>query len=84
MKQLIVDVREPDEFSSGHVNGALNIPLSQLNAQNPQLHQIAKNQPLVLYCRSGNRSAMAIQILTSLGFTDLTNGINQQTIEQNL
>jgi len=70
---LIVDVRSPGEYQSGHVEGALNLPLNEL----PRLaagHLPDKAQPLVLYCQSGMRSESARQYLQSCGYTQLFNG----------
>lgn len=62
----LVDVRTPQEFAGGHVDGALNIPLQVL----PQrLSEVGpKARPVVLYCRSGARSATAAQILRNAGY----------------
>jgi phage shock protein E len=78
---VIIDVREPFEYASGHIDGALNIPLPTLTPDTPQLDDIPKDTPLILYCRTGRRSAAAIQILQNLGYTNLTNGINKDQVE---
>ncbi|KGY14290.1 sulfurtransferase [Vibrio tubiashii] len=67
---LIVDVRTPQEFSAGHLENAINYPLSELNKH---FANIDKNTQIVLYCRSGNRSGQAYQYLKSQGFTQLHN-----------
>lgn len=74
--QIIIDVREPYEYDAGHVDGALNIPPSELLAGSKQLKDIPKDTKIIVYCRSGSRSNSSIQILEQLGFTDLVNGIN--------
>lgn len=68
----IIDVRTPEEFAGGHVADAINIPLHEL----PQrLDEIKKmKQPIVAYCRSGNRSGMAVAILKQHGLTEAYNG----------
>ncbi len=81
MNQTIIDVREPNEYSSGHVQEALNIPLSQLQQSTSQLSDLPKDTSIVVYCRSGGRSSSAMGILSQLGYTDVTNGINQQQVE---
>lgn len=81
MKPIIIDVREPHEYASGHVNGALNIPPSELLAGAKQLESVPKDTPLVLYCRSGSRSNASMHILRSLGYTNMTNGISKQHVE---
>jgi rhodanese-related sulfurtransferase len=62
----LIDVRTPEEFASGHIAGSVNIPVQDLNQR---LGEISKDTPVVLYCRSGNRSAQAAQILDNEGFT---------------
>ena len=59
-KPLLIDVREPVEFKSGHIPGAKNIPLSQIHGR---LQEIPKDRKLLLYCRSGMRSRSAAKIL---------------------
>ena len=81
MKPVIIDVREPFEYENGHVAGAINIPPQELMAGAEKLKDVAKDTPLVLYCVSGSRSNASMHILSQLGFTNLTNGINRQQVE---
>ncbi|EGR2758523.1 rhodanese-like domain-containing protein [Vibrio parahaemolyticus] len=67
---MIVDVRTPQEFSEGHLDNAVNFPLSELDKH---FKDVKKDQLIVLYCRSGNRSGQAYQYLQSQGFTNLHN-----------
>jgi len=69
---LIVDVRTPEEFSSGHVNGAINIPLAEIEKKLSLFGD--KNKPIVVYCRTGNRSSRAKKILERNGYTIVENG----------
>ena len=62
---VIVDVRTPSEFRSGHIKGAINIPLDQLRARIGDLQK--KKQPVITCCRSGARSGMAKGILRAAG-----------------
>ena len=80
MDKIIVDVREPQEYALGHVNGAINLPLSRFSEEIKRLEELSKDRELILYCQSGNRSGVAINILKSLGFTNLVNGINQTMV----
>jgi phage shock protein E len=69
---VVVDVRNPGEFSSGHVPGAINIPLGDLGARAPeQLRD--KSQILLLHCLSGTRSGIARRQLKSLGYRNVFN-----------
>lgn len=63
----LVDVRTRSEFTEGHLPGALNLPVQDLERRLSELG--AKDQPVVLYCRSGQRSARAARILKAAGFT---------------
>ncbi len=58
----LIDVREPHEFSQGHLHGAINLPLSRLPlllAEDPSLADLlSRDSDLVIYCRSGGRSAV--------------------------
>ena len=74
----IVDVREPDEFADGHLPGAVNIPRGLLEFEvdgHPAVNYETaealshRERPVVLYCLSGGRSALAAEALTRLGFT---------------
>lgn len=66
----VIDVRTAEEFNAGHLSNAQNIPYDQIQTGIAQLG-IAKDQPVLLYCRSGRRSGIAKQSLTDLGFTHI-------------
>jgi len=83
MKRIIIDVREPQEFSQGHAMGAINIPLSDINDLSQYLPDANFDDELILYCRSGSRAEMACQAISGLGFSNIVNGINQETVEEN-
>ncbi len=69
---LIIDVREPFEFSMGHVDDATNIPLGQIPAHIDEFR--AQEKPIIFYCRSGMRSGQAVSFLEGLGVRDIYNG----------
>lgn len=69
---IVVDVRNPGEFNSGHVPGALNVPLGSLSAEVPKRFP-DKNQVLLLHCLSGARSGIARQQLKHLGYANAFN-----------
>ncbi len=64
---MVVDVREPGEFSSGHLPGAVNIPLGSLSTELPR-RVPDKNQVVLLHCLSGARSGMAQRRLKAMGY----------------
>lgn len=80
MKPIIIDVREPSEYKRGHVPGAINISPHELIGGTDKLHDVPKDAPLVLYCVSGSRSNASMHYFRNMGFTNLTNGINQQQV----
>lgn len=82
VKYTIIDVREPDEFALGHLEGAINVPSQSLMSGVPELQSLPKDTPLLIYCRTGSRSQIALKILKDLGFTNLINGINPQIAKQ--
>ena len=66
----IVDVREPGEYEAGHLNTAVNIPLTQLWQR---MGEIPKDRPVYVHCRSGQRSYYALRYLTGKGFRNIVN-----------
>lgn len=81
-RRIIIDVREPFEYASGHVEGSINIPPTELMRGSALLAEVPKDTELILYCRSGSRSRTAAMILTQQGFTNIINGINQDYVTQ--
>ena len=67
---LLIDVRTESEFRSGYIEGAQLLPLDQLQARLGELPE-NKATPLVVYCRSGNRSATAADLLLKTGYTQV-------------
>lgn len=67
---VILDVRRLEEFQEGHIPGAINIPNETIGTQPlPQLPD--KDQTILVYCRSGNRSKQASEKLAALGYTQV-------------
>lgn len=64
---VLVDVRTVGEYSSGHIEGAINIPVAEIARRSDEIGP--KEQPVVVYCHSGSRSAAAASTLRSQGFT---------------
>ena len=69
---FLLDVREPDEFSSGHIEGAMNIPIHDLPSRTKELPKDL-SCPIVSICLSGARSAYATMFLKVYGYTDVKN-----------
>ena len=67
-----IDVRSPEEFNEGHLQGAVNVPHEQIASQIARISP-DKNAPVNLYCRSGRRAEVALQELKKLGYTNVTN-----------
>lgn len=75
----VIDVREPAEFAAGHLPGAVNIPRGVLEFEvdgHPAVNGVRdpalahRDRPVVVYCRSGGRSALAAEALKRLGFAE--------------
>ncbi len=75
----LIDVRTTNEYRSGHIQGALLINFFNTTAFKTHFSKLHKDTPVLLYCRSGNRSHKAAKQLVKLGFTtiyDLKGGFN--------
>ena len=68
---VILDVRQPDEYATGHIRGAVLLPVGEIEAQAATVLP-DKNTKILIYCRSGNRSAVAAAALQTLGYTDVS------------
>jgi phage shock protein E len=66
---FVLDVRTPAEYAEGHVPGAVNVPHDQLASR---LAEVPRDKDVVLYCRSGRRTALAADVLASHGYTRLS------------
>jgi rhodanese-related sulfurtransferase len=67
---VVLDVRTAEEFAEGHVAGARNVPHTEIAARLAELED-ARDRDVVVYCRSGRRSEMALEALRQAGFTRL-------------
>ena len=61
---IVIDVRTKEEYDTGHVKDSLNIPYDEIE----ESIDLDKSKPILVYCRSGKRSSIAYQTLTSLGY----------------
>jgi rhodanese-related sulfurtransferase len=62
---VILDVRKASEYEEGHIEGAVNIPVQELRVR---FDELSTEGELLVYCRTGNRSAQAVDILLDIGF----------------
>ena len=69
--EQIIDVREPDEYTANHADGAINIPLGDI--LNGDFSKIDQNKPIYVYCRTGNRAGQAKVALEKAGYKNVTN-----------
>ncbi len=69
-ERVVIDVREKDEYQSGHFPGSINVPLSGISGQ---FSKIPKDKDVAVICRSGNRSMQAVRILKQNGYTRIWN-----------
>ncbi len=76
---FLVDVRTPEEFSDGYVEGSINIPLDNINKE---IAQFRDKKNIIVFCRSGNRSSMAKSLLAQQGFINVINGGTWQNVAQ--
>ena len=71
-RDVVIDVRTPQEFQAGHIEGALNISHTEI-AQDIFKAKVNKDDHVILYCRSGRRSGLAMNTLKSMGFANTEN-----------
>jgi phage shock protein E len=76
---IFIDVRSPMEFATGHVAGAVSLPLDCFVDQYTSVLP-DKTQQVIVYCASGARSAQAVQYLAQQGYANVANGISAQSV----
>lgn len=81
---VIVDVRTPEEYAAGHIDGARNIPVERIGQDLPAIKELGKDSPILLYCRSGHRASIAKAELEKLGYRHVINGGGMQTLQPQL
>jgi len=82
--QVIVDVRSPEEFAAGHIEGAINVPLEQVAQGVPAIKGVGKDSTILLYCRSGRRSGIATETLAKQGYSHVLNGGGMDSLKPQL
>lgn len=80
---IIIDVRSKLEFKMGHAKNAINIPVSNIDSSS-KLESIPKDTKILVYCASGARSDMAMQMLLNRGYTNVKNAINKDGVSRYL
>ncbi|SEF77338.1 Rhodanese-related sulfurtransferase [Halpernia humi] len=76
---FLVDVRTPEEFAKGSINGAVNIPLDEIPNR---ISEFKGKKNIVTFCVTGRRSGEAIKILKENGITDVTSGIGVENLKK--
>lgn len=67
---VILDIRTPEEFTAGHIEGAINVDYYAADFEQ-QLGELDLDVPYVMYCNSGNRSSNALPLMDSIGFSEV-------------
>ena len=70
-ENIILDVREDFEYASGHIPNAQLLPLGEIDAESAEAVIPSKESTVLVYCRSGNRSKAAAELLVELGYTNV-------------
>ena len=78
----LIYVRTPEEYASEHFPNAINIPLDQVAQRINEFKEMPN--PMIAYCRSGNRSGIAVSILKQNGIADAVNGGGFEDLKQNM
>ena len=74
---VVLDVRTPEEYAGGHLPGAVNVPVQELERRLPDVEALVggdKARPIVVYCGSGNRDGKAKRALEAAGHSRVVNG----------
>jgi phage shock protein E len=82
-KPLVIDVRTDQEWKEGHLDGAILIPYEKIGEEINKVAQEKKTK-IVVYCRTGRRSGIALDTLKKLGYEDVTNLVNAKEASEKL
>ncbi len=77
---VVIDVRTDAEFAAGHLEGAHHLPYDRIGELIPALG-LSPDQPIVVYCRSGRRSGIALATLEAMGYRQVHNGGGLETLQ---
>ncbi|WP_018625064.1 rhodanese-like domain-containing protein [Kangiella aquimarina] len=75
----IIDVRTDGEYNNSHYSGAVHIPVDEIGKRIGELN-LAKDETFIVYCRSGNRAGKAKEELEAMGYTNVINGVNEDSL----
>ncbi|MDA0747065.1 MAG: rhodanese-like domain-containing protein [bacterium] len=81
--QVVIDVRTVQEFNSGHIKGAVNIPYDEIGSRITEAVK-EKDEKIVLYCQSGRRSGIALSTLREMGYTQVENAGGYESLKLKL
>ena len=81
---VLIDVRTPAEFSAGHIDGAINIPVERISQAIRQVKGLQQDSLILVYCRSGRRSAAAMSMLEQQGFRRVLDGGSMEMLARSL
>lgn len=81
---MIIDVRTPEEFAVGHIDGAINIPVDLIGQGIQSIKGLKKESAILVYCRSGRRSGIAKTTLEQNGFKRILDGGGMESLAHNL
>ena len=81
---VVIDVRTPAEYASGHIAGAINIPVERIGQDISTIKALGQGSTILLYCRSGRRSAAAADILNKQGYLHVVDGGGYEALSQSL
>ena len=68
---ILLDVRTIEEYNDGHLEGSINIPYNEIETRIKEISSINKDTKIIVYCKSGNRSSKAFDILKKLGYLNI-------------
>ena len=81
---FIIDVRTPAEYASGHIDGAINIPVERIGTDISSIKALGQGSTILLYCRSGRRSAAAAEVLNKQGYRRVIDAGGYEAVSQSL
>ncbi|SDH75239.1 rhodanese-like domain-containing protein [Propionivibrio dicarboxylicus] len=81
---FVIDVRTPAEYVAGHIDGAINIPVERIGQDLRAVKGVRQDSTILLYCRSGRRSAIAAEVIRQQGYQRVLDGGGIDTLVRSL